>query len=63
MRIEKAKTRAPDYGNKKRQYNDTNKVVINCLSWNTTSESLGNALSKFGPVEECNVPFRALVEG
>lgn len=36
-------------------YNDKNKVIVNSLSWNTTSDSLREALSQYGPLEECRV--------
>lgn len=38
-----------------RVFNDKNKVIVNCLSWDTTSESLLAALSQYGEVEECKV--------
>ena len=55
LRIEVAKPRDPNYADNRRQYNDTNKVIVNNLSYDTTSDSLGNALLQFGDVEECNV--------
>ena len=55
LRIEVAKPRDPHYADNRKQYNDTNKVIVNNLSYDTTSESLGNALLQFGDVEECNV--------
>ena len=36
-------------------FNDKNKVIVNSLSWNTTSDSLREALSQYGPLEECRV--------
>lgn len=28
---------------------------MNCLSWNTTDDSLRAAMEQYGPVEECSV--------
>lgn len=30
---------------------------MNCLSWNTTDDSLRAAMEQYGPVEECSVLF------
>ena len=52
--------RARPEGKTEKEYNDTNKVIVNCLSWNTTDESLRAALEQFGPVEECTVCIVAI---
>mgnify|MGYP000840841401 CR=1 FL=1 len=56
LTIQKAKERNNNEGgHAPRVYNDKNKVIVNSLSWNTTSDSLREALSQYGPLEECRV--------
>ena len=38
-----------------KEYIDTNKIMVNRLSWGTSSEGLREAFAKFGDIEECLV--------
>ena len=38
-----------------KEYIDTNKIMVNLLSWGTSSEGLREAFAKFGDIEECLV--------
>ena len=56
LNIQKASERpASNESNNNRTYNDTNKVIINNLSWNTTTEGIQDLLTPYGPLEECRV--------
>ena len=38
-----------------KEFNDTNKIMVNRLSWGTSTEGLREAFAKFGDIEECLV--------
>ena len=62
LQVQIARAREKDKEEKPRKvYNDTNKVIVNRLSWDTTDDSLRAALEQYGPVEECSVCFFPII--